>query len=252
VSSFDEAVRKAALDHPHREVFAFEHEGRRYWLKRGRRTGSNLLHRAAWRLIRLPLLTPVKPQSPAASVAHESGKLTRLRQRGICVPRVLARERDFFVMEDTGPTFRALFHEALLPATQDSFALLFDALGRLHRMGEYHGGSQIRNFTYRDGRVCLIDFEENFDDSTPLRTLQFRDLFLLMFSLAKDRLPVDWAAMAERYSMVSGNEWVIRDLRDFAERTRMLERIITLPPLWRILDKDTKATYRLIRDLKRL
>jgi tRNA A-37 threonylcarbamoyl transferase component Bud32 len=162
------------------------------------------------------------------------------------------QEEDFFVMEDTGPTFRAVFHDDLLPASEESFALLFDALGRLHQMGEYHGGSQTRNFTYRDGKVYLIDFEENFDDSTPLRTLQFRDLFLLMFSLAKDRLPVDWGAMVERYSMVSGNDWTAGELRAFAQKTRFLERLVAFPPLWRILDKDSKATYRLIQDLKRL
>ncbi len=248
----ERAAREAARTQPKREVFPFEYAGERYWLKRARSTGSNLLHHAAWQLSRLPLLTPVRRQSPHAALRHESRKLRRLREKGINVPEVFLVTDDFFVMEDTGMGFPSAIREGILENSSRSLALLFRQLGHLHRSGEYHGGSQIRNFTFREGRVSLIDFEENFAENIPLETLQFRDLFLLLFSLAKDRYPVDYAAMTDLYTETSGNTWARDRLRQFAEKTAPLGRIITLPPLWKLLDKDTKATYRLIGELKRL
>ena len=248
----ERAAREAARTQPKREVFPFEYAGERYWLKRARSTGSNLLHHAAWQLSRLPLLTPVRRQSPHAALRHESRKLRRLREKGINVPEVFLVTDDFFVMEDTGQSFRSAIRKGILESSEQTYALLFRHLGLLHRSGEYHGGSQIRNFTYREGRVSLIDFEENFSETIPLETLQFRDLFLLLFSLAKDRHPLDYAAMTELYSDTSGNAWARERLRQFADKAAPIEKIIAFPPLWRLLDKDTKALYRLIGELKRL
>ena len=251
-TDLEQAAREAAQTRPKKEVFAFEHGGKRYWLKRGRRTGSNLLHRAAWQLSGLSLLTPVKRQAPHAALQHESRKLQRLREKGIPVPQVHLVTDDFFVMEDTGQSFRSAIRKGILESSERTYALLFRHLGLLHRSGEYHGGSQLRNFTYREGRVSLIDFEENFSETIPLETLQFRDLFLLLFSLAKDRHPLDYAAMTELYSDTSGNAWARERLRQFAGKAAPIEKIIAFPPLWRLLDKDTKALYRLIGELKRL
>ena len=251
-TDLEQAAREAAQARPKKEVLAFEHEGKRFWLKRGRRTGSNLLHRAAWRLSRLSLLTPVKRQAPRAALQHESRKLQRLKEQGIPVPEVYLVTDDFFVMEDAGESFNSVIKSGKLLPTEENYGLLFRHLGELHRTGEYHGGSQIRNFTYRDGHVCFIDFEENFAEGTPLETLQFRDLFLLLFSLAKDSHPVNYAAMADLYAETSDNGWARERLRHFAEKTAPLEKLIALPPLWRVLDKDTKATYRLIGELKKL
>lgn len=251
-SNLEHAAQEAASAQPKREVLAFEYEGRRYWLKRARATGSNLLHHAAWRLSGFSLLTPVKRQDPRSALRHESQKLQQLQAKGIPVPRVHLVTDDFFVMEDTGPSFRAAIRKGVLEPSPQSYALLFRQLGELHRSGEYHGGSQIRNFTYREGRISLIDFEENFPDTVPLETLQFRDLFLLFFSLAKDRHPVDYAAMTDLYAETSGNAWAREHLRHFAQKAAPLGKIIAFPPLWKILDKDTKATYRLIGELEKL
>jgi len=250
-TDLEQAARKAALAQPKKEVLAFEHNGKRFWLKRARATGSNLLHRAAWRLSGFSLLTPVKRQDPRSALQHESQKLQRLQAKGIPVPQVYLVTDDFFVMEETGENFPTVLRKKLLEPSRQSYALLFRQLGALHRSGEYHGGSQIRKFTYRDDHVFLIDFEENFPDTVPLETLQFRDLFLLFFSLAKDRHPVDYAAMTDLYAETSGNAWARDHLRHFAQKADPLGKIITFPPLWKILDKDTKATYRLIGELKK-
>lgn len=250
--SLHRSVQKALQAQPKREVIPLDHAGGRYWIKRARSTGSNLLHHAAWKLTRLPLLVPVLRQSPSEALRHESSKLRRLRSTGLPVPEVLECGDDYFVLEDAGPSMHHALHEGILPKNEESYGQIFDALGRLHRSGEYHGGSQLRNFTWENSTVHYIDFEENFAPSIPLDTLQFRDLFLLLFSLAKDRHPIEYAPMIARYREQSGNDWAEDSLREFARSLTPLERLAAFPPVWKLLDKDSKATYRLIQELKKL
>ncbi len=250
--SLHRRVLEALQAQPKREVIPIDHESKRYWVKRARATGSNPLHHAAWRLTKVPLLVPVLRQSPSEALRHESSKLQRLRSEGVPVPEMMEVGNDYFVLEDAGPSLHRCLREEILPKNEESYGALFETLGGLHRMGEYHGGSQVRNFTWRDDTIHFIDFEENFSPSIPLETLQFRDLFLLLFSLAKDRHPLRYAPMIARYRDASGNDWAEDRLREFARSLKPLEKLVAFPPLWKILDKDTKATHRLIQELKKL
>jgi tRNA A-37 threonylcarbamoyl transferase component Bud32 len=250
MDKLEPALEQALKGHPHGEVFSFEAEGERYWIKRPRRTGSNLLHRGVWHLSRFPILVPVQAQSPREALLHESGKLRRLRERGLPVPEVLSVTDRYFVMRDTGTPLRKLLYRR----DPDPRLTLgsFETLARLHRTGEYHGGSQLRNLTWDGQRIHLIDFEESFDGQIDRKVLQLRDLFLLLFSIAKDRIPIDYRQHIARYREISGNDDFDRRLREMFQNFGWLEKIIAFPPLWRLLDKDTRATYRLIQELKKL
>ncbi|WP_456392264.1 hypothetical protein [Nitratifractor sp.] len=250
MSNLRAAAQRTAASAPEKEILSFECDGQRYWLKRGRKTGSNPLHYAAWGLSRFPLLIPVSHQSRREALRHESGKIRRLASLGIPVPRILIEENDWFVMSHTGPTLRHLLYRK---DRNDTLTLsAFEALGRLHAMGEYHGGSQLRNLTWAKEQIHFIDFEENFSEEVPLETLQLRDLFLLLFSFAKDRISLDYRRHIDRYRATSGNEDFDRRLRDLFARLGWLEKIITFSPIWSLLDKDTKATHRLIQEIKHL
>ena len=246
------SAREASEARPDREIFSFEHEGERYWLKRARATGSNPLHHLAWRVTKLPLLVPVARQKPADALRHESGKLQRLEKIGIPVPRVVLVTEEYFVMNDSGPSAHAVLREGGIEDPIILYEELFRQLGRLHSFGEYHGGSQVRNFTYRNDTLHFIDFEENFPETIPIETLQFRDLFLLLFSLVKDRHPADYRVLVDLYTQSSGNDWAVTELKAFADRMKKMEKIVSAPPIWKLLDKDSKATYRLIQELKKL
>jgi len=64
-----------------------------------------------------------------------------------------------------------------------------EVLGDLHRRSFYHGASQIRNFTMDDrGNIHIIDFEESFSKSVDMKALQLRDLFLLIYSLHRQKM----------------------------------------------------------------
>ncbi|WP_457602690.1 hypothetical protein [Nitratifractor sp.] len=249
----EKAAREAALAAPGKEVFSFDFEEKRYWIKRARPTGSNLLQHAAWRATKLPLLVPVLRQSASEALRHESSKLRRLADRGIRVPSVVLLTQEYFVMEDNGISLRKILREG----REDEFSRrlyreLFETLGRLHSIGEYHGGSQLRNFNYREGEIAFLDFEEKFPESIPLKTLQFRDLFLLLFSLVKDRHPLDYSEVIGHYVRSSGNDWVVEELKKLTEKTPLLEALVRFPPIWKILDKDSKATYRMIQEIRKI
>ena len=242
----------AARQRPEKEILPFEWKGSRYWLKRARKTGSNPLHHAAWKIFRLPLLVPVRSQTPKEALLHESGKLRRLREAGLSVPDVPLVTEEFFVMEDNGPTAHHLLRHELDENPEKFVLKLFESLGELHRLGEYHGGPLVRNLTYYDDSVGFIDLEESFAEDVPLRSLHLRDLFLLLFSLSKDRHPFDLDAAIPRYMRASGNDWAAFELKNFARKLRALEKIASFPPLWKILDKDSKAVHRLLQKLQRL
>jgi RIO-like serine/threonine protein kinase len=200
-------------------------------------------------MVRFPLLIPVESQSPREALEHESTKLRRLAAEGIPVPEVVLQTDSYFVMTHTGPNLRRLLYRegAGEPLTRGAFL----ALASLHRRGEYHGGSQLRNLTWTGEKIAFIDFEEKFDDAD-LEILQLRDLFLLLFAFAKDRIPLDYASHVRVYCEESGNRDFDRRLREMIRPLGWLERIVASPPLWKILDKDTKATYRLFQEIKKL
>jgi len=251
MDEFSETLNRALKAQPKREVFSFEHAGERFWIKRGRAAGSNLLQRAAWRLTRFPLLIPALQQSPLRSLRYESGKLRRLQAEGIPVPDVLLVADGYFVMTDRGPSLREVLRE---PSARSPklFLRLFGLLGELHRAGEYHGASQIKNFTVQNGEIFLIDFEEKFPEEIPLEILQLRDLFLLLFSMAKDRHAFSDAPLLENYIRASGNDWAPSRLKELGRKLSFAEKIVAFPPLWKILDKDSKAVYRLLQEIRKL
>ncbi len=250
MNDLERAARQAAESFPHKEILSFEWDGKKYWLKRARKTGSNLLHHAVWRLSRFPLLVPVESQSPREALEHETSKLRRLAAEGISVPEVLLQSDAYFVMSHTGPTLRDRLYRN--KANEPLTLAIFDALARLHRLGEYHGGSQLRNLTWTGSEVAFIDFEEKFDGGADLNILQLRDLFLLLFAFAKDRIPLDYASHLRLYCEESGNRDFDRRLREMIRPLGWMERIVAFPPLWKVLDKDTRATYRLFQEIKKL
>ncbi len=249
----EKAASEAARNAPEKEVFSFAVGEKRYWIKRARPTGSNLLHHAAWRVTKLPLLVPVERQNAAEALQHESSKLRRLAAGGIPVPKVVLVTEEYFVMEDNGTSLRRILREGREDElSRRLYRELFETLGTLHFIGEYHGGSQLRNFNYRKGRIYFLDFEEKFPETIPLQTLQFRDLFLLLFSLVKDRHPLDYSEVIGRYMHSSGNDWAVEELKKLTEKTHALEALVRFPPIWKILDKDSKATYRMIQEIRKL
>jgi hypothetical protein len=130
-------------------------------------------------------------------VDFEAGRLERLAEMGVDVPRVLHRGRNYFVMSDAGPTLAKL----LANQPDQASGIVAGALGalrRLHNLGEAHGGAQIKNITLRDGRAHFIDFEDDIQGDA-VGPFQLRDVFLFLLSLERQGLDPDIAGLCGIY-----------------------------------------------------
>lgn len=182
-----DALRTAA------EIFPFEIGGERVYVKK-RRPNKHALGKwvqgALFRVFPHPLVLP-SGQPAGGNVAFEAATLRRMAGHGVAVPRVLHETADYFVMSDTGESLQRILRKTADQDERDKLvALAARALRRLHDTGQAHGGALIRNMTIRDGVLHFIDFEEDVP-AAHLEQYQLRDLFLFVFSLARNRLPVD-------------------------------------------------------------
>jgi hypothetical protein len=238
-------------EEPGKEVFPFHHNGTKFWLKRTRPTGSNILHRSAWSLSRFPLLVPVETNNPGRALKLEAKKLSRLERNGLPVPRIVESTDSFLILEDRGVNTRTALRSGLV-TQEEIFPEILRLLAKLHRTGEYHGASQIRNFVYRDGEISILDFEESFSGKIPLESLQRRDLFLLFFSMVKDGYTSPLSLLLREYELAGGIPHAEESLKALALKLRPF----FFPLRWKrfrtLFDKDSQAAYRLIEELSEL
>jgi len=244
-------IVEADLAHKDEEIFPVDRGGRRYWFKRGRPTGSTLIHHLGYRLTGLPFLRPVERKSASQAAGFEAEKLKRLKEKGLPVPGIVAEAEGFFVMEDLGECLAGRLKGAREADTDRWLDGVVEALATLHRAGEYHGASQIRNFVLdREGRVGIIDFEESFEAGSHLEALQFRDLFLLLYSLHRQKLDTDYPKLIRHYISLSGNEGFGHELHRLYERFSWLAGLVEFEGIRRRLGSDAEILHRLFESLR--
>jgi len=117
-----------------------------------------------------------------ARLEHEAERLRHLAAAGESVPRVPALAPDCLVLEHVGETLE----QSLFPLNRSEILSRLiaatDDLARFHAAGHWHGGSQVKNMTLRNGRLFRIDFEEDLGKHLPLPVTQAYDLVLLVNS----------------------------------------------------------------------
>jgi len=244
-------VIEADLAHEGEEIFPLERGGRRYWFKRGRPTGSTAIHALGYRLTGLPFLRPVEKKTARQAARWEADKLERLRELGIPVPELIARGEGYFLMSDRGESLAKLLKKASPHESDRLLEGAVQSLAALHRAGEYHGASQIRNFVAdKEGKVSIIDFEESFDEGSDLKALQFRDLFLLLYSLHRQKHSTDYPALLGKYMEASGNREFAGELKALYNRFRWLAKLVEREGIRRRLGSDAEIIHRLFESLR--
>lgn len=116
-------------------------------------------------------------------LSYETERLVYLNRIGCAVPAVWRSAPGLLVLEHVGVDLADLIRNG---TPEYRLALTLAAgqdLAAFHRRGLWHGGSQIRNLTVRDGRLWRIDFEENIGDALSLPLAQAYDLFQMLASL---------------------------------------------------------------------
>lgn len=157
------------------------------WIKRPRKTASNIFHQMAYNITKIKGLMPVEKKSKEQTLVHEVSKIQRLHKKGIKVPEVLGSNNNVFVLEDTGITIKSYLKNKELNRNifESKLKETLKVLIEMHLKDEYHAGPQVKNYTIKNGIVYAIDFEDSFDSRFSLTDIQFRDFFLFLFSLTE-------------------------------------------------------------------
>ena len=184
--NLEEFIKKEALLNKS-DIFSFDFEDKKYWLKRARKTKPNRIQKFFYRIFPFELLIPALAKDSKEALVFETTKIEKFKKLGINVPNIVYKSQDFFVLEDCGDSVNSYLRTKNI--TQDKFYYFVEKLlielSKIHNCGQFHGGTQLRNFTYKDEKVFVIDFEESFDSNISLETLQFRDFLLFILSFIK-------------------------------------------------------------------
>lgn len=175
-------------------VFSLTYDGRKLWVKRPgppRMRSSVLLQKSLACLFGLAILMPPRQRLGAAGLAKEAAAIRHLAGAGFPLPDVVACSDEWLILGDAGTALEPLLRSAV---SDDERWQLIGAAGalltRLHAAGDWHGGAQIRNFSWNHGQPGLLDLEDHDLLSMPLPDRQARDLLLFLYSLTRyDRAP---------------------------------------------------------------
>lgn len=225
----------------------------RWWIKRprfGPGRGLWLLQMTAARALRLPILAPPAVSLGAEGLAAEARRTRALHGRGWPVPAVLGASDRWLILADNGVSIGALLAKA--PSDVERRRLVagtLDLLLAMHAAGAWHGGAQVRNFTWRPDGFGAIDFEDDLAPSMSLPARQARDIVLFLQSVAKWDLKgaVPLAPLAER--ALAAMDAPARDEADRAVRLLCRARSWVAPFRHR-LGRDGRELVRLAEVLQ--
>jgi tRNA A-37 threonylcarbamoyl transferase component Bud32 len=170
-------------------VFSVTYGGRKLWVKTAgapRLRSAVLLQKAVAALFALPILKPAVVRSGALGLAAEAAAIRRLAAAGFPVPAVLACTGQWLVLSDAGAALETeLNHSSDADARWTMIAAAGALLTRLHEAGLWHGGAQIRNFSWLQDAPGLLDLEDHDLPGMALAEKQARDLLLFLYSLIR-------------------------------------------------------------------
>ncbi|MFY4783424.1 hypothetical protein ACOTWN_09435 [Aliarcobacter butzleri] len=253
--NLEEFAKKEALLNKN-EIFSFNFEDKKYWLKRARETKPNRIQKFFYRIFPFELLIPALAKDSKEALSFETTKIEKFKELGINVPNIVYKSEDFFVLEDCGRTINSFLKRDI---KEDKFYYFVEKLlvqlSEIHNLKQFHGGSQLRNFTYKDGKFFVIDFEESFEFNTTLETLQFRDflLFLLSFTkLKKLSFEVNYNYIIDKYIELTNNKNVIYKLKNIGKRLKFFIYLSQNSFLKKFLGSDVINFFKLLKILNSL
>ena len=256
MSSLEEIAKKEFLLNSS-EIFPIEFENKRYWLKKARQTKPNKIQKFFYRFFPLELLIPSSPKTAFEALEYETLKLEKFRSLGINTPKVVYKCDDFFVLEDCGNSVNAYLRDKNI--TKDEFYFyvekLLIELAKIHNLNEFHGGTQIRNFTYKDDKVYVIDLEESFSNLTDIETLKFRDFLLFILSFVKMKelsFEVDYIFIINRYKELTKSDDLTEKLKNFSKKISFFIYLSEVSFVKKRLGSDVKNFFKLFKILNSL
>lgn len=229
-------------------VIRAEYQGKPCYIKKRiacRRTFIHWLQGKIAKVIKDPIFALTVPGPNVNLALYEAEKINVLHRLGLQVPQVFSYSEDYLVIEDCGMRVDHYIRRHIEQG-QEVLEKAVRTIAQLHHAGYCHGGSQIRNFTIKEQRVYLIDFEEEIPEDC-LGDFAFRDLLLFLQSLAdlKD-IEFDFKKIVDVYQRESGYPVEERLLAYY----RKLRFVRAFQPVSRLMGRDYHAMLFLVNLLQ--
>ena len=239
------------------DIFPFNFEEKHYWLKKARATKPDKLQEFFYKFFPFELLIPPLKKDENEALEFEYSKLQEFYDLGINVPKIVVKKEKYFVLEDSGKSVNAILRDKNISSEDFYFYvdLILIQLSKIHNFGYFHGGSQLRNFTFKDNKVFVIDFEESFDKSVDIKTLQYRDflLFLLSFTKIKElTFKIDYEKIINRYLEFSNNFEFKDKLMNFSKKLRFFLWLYKKEFIKKRVGSDVKYFFELVEILSKM
>jgi len=222
IESLEKVAQKEAKINP-LEIFSLIYQDKKYWVKKARATIPNKIQNYFYIFLPLKLLIPSLFKNKKEALEYEVSKIEKFKSLGINVPNMLYKCEEFFILEDSGKSVNAFLRDENISKEKFNYFVekLLIELSKIHNLKEFHGGSQTRNFTYKNEKVFVIDFEESFSENVNIKSLQYRDFLLFLLSFIKIKEPkfeVDYEFILRKYEDLTENKDIIKELKKFSKR----------------------------------
>ena len=251
--SFEELAKKEYLSNDN-EIFSFNYEDEKYWLKKARETAPNKIQKFFYKFLPFELLIPPLVKDKKEALKFETSKIEKFEKLGINVPKISYKCENFFVLEDSGISVNSLLRDENI--SKEKFYYYVDKLlielSKIHNINEFHGGSQTRNFTYKDEKVFVIDFEESFSSNVDIKSLQYRDFLLFILSFIKIKEPkfeVDYEYILNKYEVLTSSKEIIQRLKKFSKKLGFFIWFSELSLIKKRLGSDVINFFKLFKIL---
>lgn len=168
--AFRQAVKAAIAEHKKDRNIAFTWEGQTYWIKRRLSNGRKQFAKSS---VNVQFYTEIA----RSSIAHT---LTGLS------PEIVYLDADCMVTQAAGENINHWMKESI--SEEEKVGILFQvgqALGELHQAGMTHGRPALRDFLFYQGKVTLLDWE-NQPRSENIKKRKTLDYLLLLLSLFRE------------------------------------------------------------------
>lgn len=173
---------------------------------------GHVLQGLIYKISKNPMLIPTVLSKNENEVIFEAAKIKDLKENGINVPDILYGDEDYFVMSDTGESLKE-YMKAHIEKKDYYIEEALGELSKLHSKNFAHGGSQIRNFTIKEEKISLIDFEEKIPEKY-IREFKMRDLLVFLLSLQKANFDPDIEKICRVYEQ-KASFGIYEDLKNF-------------------------------------
>ena len=101
MNSFEDIAKKE-YEKSNNDIFPFIFEEKQYWLKKARATKPDKIQKFFYKFFPFELLIPPIVKSSKEALLYEISKLEKFKELGINVPKVVLKNSDYFILEDSG------------------------------------------------------------------------------------------------------------------------------------------------------